>query len=278
MHDLKHIAVFMDASAAGERICRHAARLAQKHQAHLVGVSRAEAMPPSASFAVGSQAIHSVLVHLREVGEEKAAAAVHQFSELMREYGVSSEFRGVWSDSGSSRLLDRLHCDLVVTAQPKPEGLPTSWSAEHILLHNGGPILLIPVAWQGEDFGQHAVIAWNGSVKARRAINDAIPLLQRAGRVTVLVVDDGSAPERLGSSPGSDVLNQLQRHQIAATTEIVNASGRPIAEVIAAQADRLGADLVVIGAYSRSRAAEAIFGGVTRALLARAPRPLFIAH
>jgi nucleotide-binding universal stress UspA family protein len=36
--------------------------------------------------------------------------------------------------------------------------------------------------------------------------------------------------------------------------------------------------MIVMGAYSRSRAAERLFGGVTRELTARAPIPLLLSH
>jgi nucleotide-binding universal stress UspA family protein len=167
---------------------------------------------------------------------------------------------------------------LIITSQPKPPHLPAGWSAEHLLRQSGSPVLLIPTARPGDLVEPHIVIAWNGSAKARRAVNDALPLLRMASRVTVLIVDAQRHPEIHGEDPGRDVVDHLARHGILALTRCVAAEGHPVSEVIATEADGLDADLVVIGAYSRSRATEMIFGGVTRALLAKAPRPLFISN
>ena len=281
MNELKHIAVFMDGSDLGKRLGQRAASLARDHGAHLVGVfgvSRADSMSVSTTFVRGSAAIQGVIAHQRKIEDELALSAGRQFSDLVLEYGVSSEFRVIWNDSDSDRALDNLHCDLIVTAQPKPEHLPASWSAEHLLLRNGGPILLVPDEWPGDTPGGKIVIAWNGSAKARRAVNDALPLLVKAREVTILIVDSDKYEERLGDSPGSEVQDHLARHGVTAGVREASSEGLRLADVIAAQADLLEADIVVIGAYSHSRSSEAIFGGVTRTLLTKAPRPLFIAH
>src|SRR3546814_1874158 len=58
---------------------------------------------------------------------------------------ICSEFRIVWRDSAlDDGVLRALHCDLIVAAHPKPMDLPSSWSAERLLLVTGIPVLLIP--------------------------------------------------------------------------------------------------------------------------------------
>jgi len=51
-----------------------------------------------------------------------------------------------------------------------------------------------------------------------------------------------------------------------------------VAAAIARAAEALASDLIVIGAYSHSRRAELIFGGVTRTLLKHSPIPLFVSR
>lgn len=70
----------------------------------------------------------------------------------------------------------------------------------------------------------------------------------------------------------------LIRHGVKVVVEQLQSQGEPIARTILGYAQRQGSDLIVVGAYSRPRAAEAIFGGVTRSLLRDAAVPLLIAH
>lgn len=277
----KHIAVFMDGSAQSAGLGRYAARLASSNGALLVGVfgvARDADARRTDAFARGERAIEAVIERQRQETADLAMRAGRQFSDIVREFDLASEFRVVWGDPGSENALQRLQTDLIVTAQPKPPHLPSGWSAEHLLQRNGAPVLLLPAGWADGSTPRHVVIAWNGSPKARRAVNDAMPLLGAADRVTVLVVDPDRKPELHGDQPGADVVDLLARHGVKAATAIVASHGHPVSEVLAAEAAAREADLVVIGAYSRSRAAELIFGGVTRALLARAPRPLFLSN
>lgn len=279
----RDIAVFLDASPVGEKVGRHAARLARKHKAHLIGmygVARPHGHGSHESFARGHEAIRQVLEAWRTAEENKVLAAGRGFAELTRETDVSSEFRIVRNDGrDDDAVLRALHCDLIVSAYPKPDDLPASWSAEHLLLTTGTPVLLVPHTWDSEEaIGKVVLIAWNRSREARRAINDAMPFIIAAGRTIILTVDADRDPERFGDEPGVNLLEHLRRHDVAA--EIVHAAsaGATVSEVILRQAAEHGADLLVIGAYSRARASELLFGGTTRSLLAATGIPMLIAR
>ena len=54
--------------------------------------------------------------------------------------------------------------------------------------------------------------------------------------------------------------------------------GRPAGEVLLAKARELGADLLVMGAYSHTRLRERILGGVTKYVLEHADIPVLAFH
>jgi nucleotide-binding universal stress UspA family protein len=91
------------------------------------------------------------------------------------------------------------------------------------------------------------------------------------------VVDPEKNP-RHGEEPGADVARYLIRHGVKVVVEQVQSQGEPIARIILTYAERHDTDLIVVGAYSRPRTTEMIFGGVTRSLLRDAGVPLLIAH
>lgn len=276
----RDLAVFLDASPEGGKIGALAARLAQKHAAHLIGVYGVarESQRPEEGFARGG-AISDVLARQRRVNEEKILIAGRWFAELAREYGVSSEFRVAWQGAvRDESVLRGLHCDLIVSAHPKLDDLPADWSAERLLLATGTPVLMKPVEWAGDTIEDTILIAWNRSREARRAVNDAMPFIEAAKRVVVLVVDADHNVERFGADPGSNLLQHLSRHEVAAELVQVASGGKSIADVILEQARLVSADLLVMGAYSRPRTAEVLFGGTTRTLLARAHLPILISR
>ncbi|WP_366071752.1 universal stress protein [Nitrobacter sp.] len=122
------------------------------------------------------------------------------------------------------------------------------------------------------------MIAWNRSRESRRAVNDAMPFISTAGRVTILVVDGDGNPDYFGESPGANLFDHLSRHGAKVDIARVSSDGAPIAEAISKQAIEHNADLLVLGAYSRPRITEILLGGTTRSLLANAPLPLLISR
>ncbi len=122
--------------------------------------------------------------------------------------------------------------------------------------------------------GRTVAVAWKPSEAADRAIDAAMPLLLGAERVTVLAETEGGNRE-------AEPVNQLQKLKQASIPVTVNrfqANGRKIGEALIAEAHVVGADLLVMGAYTRSRLAEFILGGATRKVLAAADLPVLMHH
>lgn len=278
LQKLKEIAVIFDASAAGQRVLKIAAQLAGAHGARLVGVSNikgnSEGMQPGA-FARG-KAMLEVIQRREAFIDEQSRSAAESMARVSVHHGVTALFRGAYEiESIKEMVLQFFHSDLLVVSHPDAPGAPFFWSTDRALHHTGGPILIVPDAWQGKDVGRTIVVAWNSSRPARRAVLDALPLLSAAQKVYILIVDpdDQTPPD-----PESDVAAYLERHDVKVELLKVGSHGRPIADVIVDHAQARGADLIVFGAYSHHRVSEIVLGGVTRSLLASVPLPLFASH
>ena len=103
----------------------------------------------------------------------------------------------------------------------------------------------------------------------------AMPLLRKAERVHVTTWADEHSPAQRRVP---DLLERLQRYGIDATLHRYgDDSGDIGASMLSAAAD-VDADLMVMGAYSRSRAREWVLGGATRTLLASMTIPLLMAR
>ena len=64
-----------------------------------------------------------------------------------------------------------------------------------------------------QGFG-HAVIAWNRSREAARAVAEALPYLAKARAVTVVMVDQSAGPDLLVKQ-GNELVDYLGRHSIS---------------------------------------------------------------
>jgi nucleotide-binding universal stress UspA family protein len=144
-----------------------------------------------------------------------------------------------------------------------------------LVLRAGKPVLVAGPAEDSLDL-KHVVVAWKDAREARRAVQDGLPLLKLAQRVTVVEI---AAKEDLTDARArtEDVVDWLARHGVAASARAV--SGAPAeAAQLGNIARELDAGLVVGGAYGHTRFREWVLGGMTRDFLLEPPRCSLVSH
>ena len=142
------------------------------------------------------------------------------------------------------------------------------------LFDSGRPILIAAPTPPAE-IATNVLVAWNCSTEQARATAFAMPLLQRAERVTVLHVEGGAA---VPGPSAAQATQYLRRNGIQAALMTVGLEGRTTGEAILAAAQSLGCNLLIKGAYTQSRLRQMIFGGATRHILAHANLPVLMAN
>lgn len=161
--------------------------------------------------------------------------------------------------------------DLVVVSRPAREGGVADMFLKAALLDSTAPTLILPQ--HGKKLvGRRIMIGWNQGPEAARAVRATVPLLAVADEVTLVSC---GAEDRPGPK-AQDMARYLAFHGIHA--ERVATRGRDVDEELVATFKDLKADLLVTGAYSRSRWREKIFGGTTEHLLTSANIPLLTLH
>ncbi|HEY6985873.1 MAG TPA: universal stress protein [Rhodanobacteraceae bacterium] len=121
-------------------------------------------------------------------------------------------------------------------------------------------------------------LAWNGAPEAVRAIHAALPLLQRAKRVVLLRGEQRNAFLDITWKPPFEVDTHLARHGVAFDEYNVGADDEHAGEALLEAAHKVDADLLVMGAYGRTRFSEWALGGATRHVLNHARLPVFMRH
>ena len=122
--------------------------------------------------------------------------------------------------------------------------------------------------------GERILVAWDGSGKAARAMNDVLPFLRAAVEVEVVVVT--GEQDFWEAVPGSEVTPHLARHGVNVTVRDLPAESGDVAETLRRLAILSRAGMLVMGAYVHSRLRQAVLGGTTRSLLKSSPVPLLL--
>lgn len=145
---------------------------------------------------------------------------------------------------------------------------------ERLVVHTDKPLLVVGDEPKGFRPAEPVLVAWDGSEPASAAVRAAVPLLQLSSSVTVYEADDGSVEK-----PAETAASYLSRHGIG--VEVVRdkvPSGDYVEPLLLSKLEGGRYAWAVIGAFSRSRFREALFGGTTKRLLKESPVPLLIAH
>lgn len=145
-----------------------------------------------------------------------------------------------------------------------------------LVLRAGRPVLVAASTQDSLDL-RTVIVGWKDTREARRAVQDALPLLRLAERVIVVEI----AAEDLADARArtQDVADWLTGHGVAASGRAVVATTGEGAQLRNIAGDlELDAGLVVGGAYGHTRLREWVLGGVTRDFLLNPSRCSLVSH
>ena len=145
-----------------------------------------------------------------------------------------------------------------------------------LLMLLGRPLIVVPPASHRLDL-EHAVIGWKDTREARRAVLDALPLLCRAARTTVVEIVENTGEVEAAQARLTDVVTWLQGHDVTADFIAEACAENATARLHAIAAEKQ-AGLMVVGAYGHSRLREWVLGGMTRQILRHPATCSFLSH
>lgn len=275
----KTILVHADLSRHAPGRIRIAAQLAKAHGAHLIGVAATgvsrDMFPHGYHAAPGSlEASYFQPLH------DMAARALEQFSAIADEAGVPSESRLVCDlVSDAVARLGRFSDLVVVNQDDLAEALTDTIGRvpEYVVFTCARPVLVVPCAPLCRPPGEHILVAWNGSKEASAALRAAVPLLQRATRVTVVSFQIPGGTDLPDAGEDGDLIAFLARHAIRVEMLTIQRNidnGHHLLTL----ATQDGYDLVVMGCYGHTQFRELFLGGVSRTVLQDSTIPLLLAR
>lgn len=276
----KTILVQADQSAQCIDRINMAAALADAERAHLIGTAMTGISRIVFETGVYNQHDPAFTHHVRAL-REYADKSLEAFEHAVEKYpGLSTESRLLDDDAVGGISLQARYADLVVIGQFDASavvpGLLPSFP-ESVVMNTVRPVLVLPSIYHFTALPSHAVVAWDGSMHATRAIAGALPLLRRAGKASLAIFNPAKHPDVHGDQPGADMALYLSRQGInvdVMVRDIHTDTGEALLSLCADE----GADLLVMGAFGHTRFRELLLGGAARAVLASMTVPVLMAH
>jgi nucleotide-binding universal stress UspA family protein len=276
----RSIFVHVDDAEPCDRRIDYAARLARKYPAELLG---GYILPPTelSRYARAVMAPDTVERYLQERRESRSAAEA-RFRKAAAAAGVTDpSWRWPRGNPLGAATLYARYADLAVIGQP-PRDDPTmdfsSDLANAVVMSSGRPVLFVPYVGEYRTLGERILIAWKDSRESARAVADALPLLKDAKKVFAVAITPTGEDSEVELTADAEVAAFLRRHQVDATVTRIVAEDIAAGELLLSQVADFGADLVVMGAYSRPRLTSLVWGGVTQVMLASMTAPVLMSH
>jgi nucleotide-binding universal stress UspA family protein len=275
---IKDIVVNLSVAEGGSFAGDYAVSVAAAFGAHVTGI--AFAYDPIVPVAATGYIPPEVIETQQHDSDEAAKSAMARFSAAADRAGIAAEpttlaasFAGAGEHFG--QIARRF--DLAIVGQPEPDkGAVEELIAESVLFEAGRPVIIVPYIQKAPLKLDRVMACWDGSRPAARAIADAMPLLERAGLVEVVIVSNERG--KRDEIPGADMGQHLARHGLKVDIKRISEGSIDVADALLSHAADFSADLIVMGGYGHSRLREFVLGGVTHSILKSMTAPVLMSH
>lgn len=254
---------------------RYAAQLAASMQATLTGlyVRARSGRPPGPPLLIEEVSAYA------QDELHQAMLAGRAFADWARQFGAAgSRWQVAIGETADALCVAGDWNDLVILgAGGKPQ---ESLRVINEVLVSGTACLAVPESYIAPGRVARAVVAWNGTAAANRAVHAALPLLRNAESVVLLQPHPPmNRSHRPGWRPVGDPVEHLMTHGVkVGAIECIEGDDELAAQRLLAAALEHHADLLVMGASGEQRRSEPYFGRTTAGILERSQLPLLLRH
>lgn len=283
---IRKIFVPIRGDGKGETVLGYANALAQRFEAHVDATHcrpRAEDLNP---FGVPIPAVmrEQFVKQAKELADTEESRLRDEFDAIVKRFGLlivdAPDGKGPsisWSEeSGKQVDVIKGHgrlADILVVAKPDRDRNLGANTLKAAIFNAGRPVLMCPPGPVPNLLGEHVAIAWNGSLEATRAVAQTLDVLKAASKVTVLI----AGAEEIHGATAADLEAYLALHGVGVRLHRFDTSKR-IGDALLEQTAAVGADMLIMGAYSDSHERETLFGGNTQVVVDGAELPVILVH
>ena len=293
MSAVKNILTIVSDTNSGRTALRSALRLAENFRCH-VDALHVRPDPVAALPLVGEAMSGAVVDEMMGMAEREAlvrsAGTRAMYNELLANRGLvdgsgppsSGEAGASWIEETGieEQIVATRACraDFIVLARPTPDNETSALiTLNAALMQSGRPVIAAPpnLSKEANSDGPFKRIAvfWNGSTEVTRAVAAAQPFFEAADEVVVLRVE-----EEEWFAPTEDLEMYLERHEVKTVVRKALPLESKTGRALMASTTEVGADLMVMGAYTRSKLRQLILGSVTGYVMREATLPVLMCH
>ena len=270
------VMVHLDLDESNDARLHVAGDLAEQFDAKLIGIACCQPQP--SVYADGAFA-QTIVRQLEEEADEKLKKLEQRFRTACQNRIEDVEWRRAYAAPVDFVAHEARAADIVITGADRVGGLSDPlWRLDpsELVMKLGRPMMVVPPEVDRLKLSS-VVVGWKDTREARRAVVDALPLLQKAKEVTVVEMIANDGDRAAAGHRVADVAAWLGRHQVDASHMVPNHRGDAVEQLIRHASD-IEADMIVAGAYGHTRMREWIFGGVTRDLITQSRHCSVLSH
>ena len=239
---IRDIVVNLSVREGGKSTGDYAVSVASTLEAHIAGIAYVyDVNIPMSELGYNPGGIKDVTDALRRDNEAAAKAALDRFAAAAARAGVSAERRMLSASSDNagdqfSRIARRF--DLAIVGQTETDGSAVeAIISESTLFGSGRPMIVVPYIQKTPFKLDRVMVCWDGSRPAARAIADAMPLLERAENIEVVMITNERGKQ--DEIEGADIGQHLARHGLKVEVNRITRDNLDVANVLLSHCARL---------------------------------------
>lgn len=274
---IKDLAVAYNGSANANSAVKMAVQMCQKYGASLTGLYASA--PLRFEGNVQRWISDEVMESLRKAEAETTNEIKEKFKAEVSGSGFTGEIDFVGDEGVPNAVIARqarYHDILLLGQFSDPHDARRNVRAEDLVLRAGRPLLIVPLKYEVVPFQEYAVIAWDGSRPAARALSDAMQILETKRRIDIVTVVSGDGNGK--TQRIAQVVKHLERHGVDARQVSLKATREGVGGTILKYCGENKPDVLVMGAYGHAKLREDLFGGTTRQILEHMNVPVMMSH
>lgn len=273
---IRSILVHVNDDAHNETTIDVAIALAKQHDATLTGlyVRPYPVVVPVAPIG-GAMPIVDGLI---EAYQQACEGARNRFEKKTSCDGIRHGWRDDDGDAADRIGFHAHFTDIAVLGQISPDRSDAHTPRDLpaiATMKSGRPTLAVPSTGKPCATFNRAMVCWNATREASRALHDSLLILQPGARIDVMCIDAEDSQDR---APGDEIASHLARHGFEAVVHQRTSVKHRVSETILSASAELESELIIMGAYGHARIREIALGGVTRSLMEHMPVPVLMAH
>lgn len=294
MSSIKNIMAVIGDAVSGRAVLECALRVGRHLDCHVdafhVRSDPASALPLVGEAMSGAMVDEMMGVAEKEAGQRAVKARAVYDEVLARERLTNTigpvkggqGFAVGWMEASGVEeqvvALRGCRADLIVLARPTGETeTSTLMTLNAALMQSGRPVIAAPPLSKDGSMPaggfKKITVFWNGSTEATRAVQASLPFLRLAEEVTILRVE-----EEEWYAETEDLEAHLGHHGVhTVVSKVLPREGKTGRSLLLATGD-IDADMMVMGAYTRSKLRQLILGSVTGYVMQQAVLPVLLCH